>query len=178
MITELVTVISRWAIPFLIVITLVFGHVKKVDVFDTFVEGAKDGFDTSIKLIPFLVAMMSALAIFRASGAMEFILSFLEPVLVNFNIPSEIIPMAFMRPISGSSTFAMMTEILHTHGPDSFLGRIASTMQGSTDTTFYVLTVYFGAVGIRQSRHALAIGLIGDFVGFISALVICSIVFG
>ncbi len=176
--TDLVTLISKWAIPFMIVVTLVFGQIKKIDVFDTFVEGAKDGFETSIKLIPFLVAMMCALGIFRASGAMEFILSFIEPLLVNFNIPSDIIPMALMRPISGSSTFAMMSEIIHTHGPDSFLGRLASTMQGSTDTTFYVLTVYFGSIGIKKSRHALAIGLIGDLAGFMSALVICSLVFG
>ena len=176
--TDLVTLISKWAIPFLILVTLVYGQIKNVEVFDTFVEGAKDGFDTSIKLIPFLVAMMCALGIFRASGAMEFILSFIEPVLTAFNIPSDIIPMALMRPISGSSTFAMMTEILHTHGPESFVGRLASTMQGSTDTTFYVLTVYFGSVGIKKSRHALAIGLIGDLTGFISALIICTLVFG
>ena len=174
---EFINIVSKWAIPALIVISLVYGSIKKINVFDTFVEGAKEGFDTSIKLIPFLVAMLTALGIFRASGAMEFMLSFLEPFLKNFKVPSEIMPMALMRPISGSSTLAMATEIMHTHGPDSFLGRLAATMQGSTDTTFYVLTVYFGAVGIRKSKYALAVGLIGDIAGFIAALVVCFWVF-
>ncbi len=174
---EIVNLISKWAVPSLIAITLLYGYFKNVSVFDTFIEGAQEGFETSIKLIPSMVAMLSALGIFRASGGMEFLLDLIEPIMDLANIPADVVPLALMRPISGSSTFAMTTELIHSQGPDSLVGRIASTMQGSTDTTLFVLTVYFGSVGIKKSRHALGVGLIGDFVGFIVSVFICLIVF-
>ncbi|ACB85220.1 spore maturation protein [Natranaerobius thermophilus] len=174
---EVVNFISKWAVPAMITITLLYGYFKKINVFDVFIEGAKEGFETSVKLIPSLVAMLSALGIFRASGGMDFILEIIEPVMDTFNIPTEVVPLALMRPISGSSTFAMTTELIHSHGPDSLVGRIASTMQGSTDTTLFVLTVYFGAVGIKKTRHAMGVGLVGDFVGFIVSVFICLAVF-
>ncbi|OWZ83967.1 spore maturation protein [Natranaerobius trueperi] len=175
---EIVNFLSKWAVPAMIITTLLYGHFKKISVFDVFIEGAKEGFDTAVKLIPSLVAMLTALGIFRASGAMDFLLDLIQPVVQAFRVPGEIIPMALMRPISGSSTFAMTTDLLHTHGPDSLIGRIASTMQGSTDTTLYVLTVYFGSVGIKKTRHALGVGLVGDFVGFVASVAICLLIFG
>jgi len=175
---EIINILSKWAIPALIIITILYGHYKRISVFDTFLEGAKEGFNTAVRLIPSLVAMLAALGIFRASGGMDALLSFIEPYTSRGNIPSEIIPMAIMRPISGSSTFAMATELIHSYGPESIIGRMASTMQGSTDTTLFVLTVYFGSVGIRNSRHALGVGLLGDVVGFIVSVKVCLWVFG
>ncbi|MCW3491464.1 spore maturation protein [Dethiobacter alkaliphilus] len=169
---------AAWIIPSFLFIALVYAVIKKVDVFDTFVEGAKDGFATSVKLIPFLVAMLVAIGLLRASGALDLFIDFLTPLLSRFNIPGEVVPLAIMRPLSGSGALGITAEIFNSHGPDSFVGRIASTMQGSTDTTLFVLTVYFGSVGIRRTRHALAVGLLADLTGFIAAIIVCTMVFG
>lgn len=174
----LISLVSLWAIPCLVSFVLLYGLVKKVPVYDTFVEGAQDGFGTAIKLIPYLVGMMVAISVFRASGALEFILSLLSPVLNLLHIPSEIVPLAIIRPISGTGALAITTNIIEQHGPDSFLGRLASTIQGSTDTTLYILTVYFGSVGIRQIGYALKVGLWADFAGMVAAIVIVTLVFG
>jgi spore maturation protein B len=147
-------------------------------VYETFVEGAKDGFGTAIKIIPHLVGMMVAVTVFRASGALDFILGLLSPLLSLLHIPPDIVPLALIRPISGAGALAIMTDIIEQFGPDSFLGRLASTMQGSTDTTLYVLTVYFGAVGIRKIRYALKVGLWADFAGVIASIFIVSLIFG
>ena len=169
---------AAWVIPTFLFIALVYAMIKKVDVFDTFVEGAKEGFSTSVKLIPFLVAMLVAIGLLRASGALDLFIDLLTPVLSRFNIPAEVVPLAIMRPLSGSGALGITAEIFNSSGPDSFVGRIASTMQGSTDTTLFVLTVYFGSVGIRRTRHALAVGLLADLTGFIAAITICTLVFG
>ncbi|EEG78278.1 spore maturation protein [Dethiobacter alkaliphilus] len=169
---------AAWIIPMFLFVALVYAVIKKVDVFDTFVEGAKDGFATSVKLIPFLVAMLVAIGLLRASGALDLFIDLLTPLLARFNIPGEVVPLAIMRPLSGSGALGITAEIFNSHGPDSFVGRIASTMQGSTDTTLFVLTVYFGSVGIRRTRHALAVGLLADFTGFIAAIIVCTMVFG
>ena len=145
-----INVISVWVVPGLILLSLIYAHFRGVKVFDTFVEGAKEGFEMSVRLIPFLVGMMVAIGLFRGSGAMELISNLIEPVLGFCGIPADILPLAFMRPVSGSSALAITTEIMNIHGPDSLIGRMAATMQGSTDTTLYVLTVYFGAVGIKK----------------------------
>lgn len=168
---------AAWVIPTFLFIALVYAFLKRVDVFDTFVEGAKEGFGTSIKLIPFLVGMLVAIGILRASGALDLFILILTPVLEAFNIPGEVVPLAIMRPLSGSGALGIAAEILNSQGPDSFVGRVASTMQGSTDTTLFILTVYFGSVGIRRTRHALAVGLLADLTGFIAAIAICNIVF-
>ncbi len=168
---------AAWVIPAFIFCSLVYAFFKRVDVFDTFIEGAKEGFATSVKLIPFLVGMLVAVGILRASGAMELIIIQITPILEIFNIPGEVVPLAIMRPISGSGALGIAAEILTSKGPDSFIGRVASTMQGSTDTTLFILTVYFGSVGIRRTRHALAVGLLADFAGFVGAVVICNMVF-
>lgn len=152
--------------------------LKKVDVFDTFVEGAEEGFSTSIKLIPFLVAMLVAIGLLRSSGALDLFIGLLTPLLASLNIPDEVVPLAIMRPLSGSGSLAITTEILTNSGPDSFVGRVASTMQGSTDTTLFILTLYFGSVGIRRTRHVLPVGLLADLAGLVAAITVCRIVFG
>lgn len=171
-------ILSAWLVPSLILVVFVYAHFKRVKVFDTFVEGASEGFATAVKLIPFLVAMLVAIGLFRESGAMDLLYSLLEPLFNFFAIPADILPLAIMRPISGSGSLAIMTEIIQRNGPDSFIGRLASTMMGSTETTFYIITVYFGSVGIWKTRHALPAGLLADLTGFVASLVICKIVFG
>lgn len=178
MLGKMISIISVWTIPAIILITLVYANIKGVKVFDVFVEGAKEGFETAVKLIPFLVAMLVAITLFRRSGAMDAFTYFLMPLFNLFGIPLDILPLAIMRPVSGSSALAITTEILQNKGPDSLIGRIASTMQGSTDTTFFVLTVYFGSVGIKKIRHSLTVGLLADLAGFLAAVFICNKVFG
>ncbi|NBI30429.1 spore maturation protein [Chengkuizengella marina] len=174
----LITAISLWAIPVIIVFISLYAFFKKVPVYESFIDGAKDGFDTAIKIIPHLVGMMVAISVFRASGAMDFMLGLLHPVLNLIGVPSEVFPLAILRPITGAGSLAFTTDLIQEHGPDSMIGRIASTVQGSTDTTLYVLTVYFGAVGIRKTRYALKVGLISDMVGFAATIIICMLVFG
>ena len=169
---------SNYAIPFLLLIIPILGFAKKVKVYEAFVEGAKDGFTVAIKIIPFLVAILVAIGMFRASGAMDYFVYLLSPITNLIGMPAETLPVALMRPLSGSGTLGIVTELMNEHGPDSFIGRLSSTMFGSTETTFYVLAVYFGAVGIKKSRHAVAAGLIGDVVGLLMAVFICRIVFG
>ncbi|GAE28958.1 spore maturation protein [Halalkalibacter hemicellulosilyticus] len=173
-----ITVISIWFIPFLIAFVLMYGTYKQVPTYETFVEGAKEGFGMAVSIIPYLVGMLVAISVFRASGAMDFIIELLKPMLQVLGIPSEIIPLALIRPISGTGALGMTSDLIATYGPDSFIGRLASTMQGSTDTTFYVLTVYFGAVGIRKMGDALKVGLLADLVGIIAAIIVVSYVFG
>jgi len=153
------------------------GYVRRVRVYEAFVEGAAEGFQTTIRIMPFLVAMMVAVSIFRASGALDDSVNYLQPLLLFLGVPPELVPLAVMRPLSGTGALGLTTEILNTQGPDSLVGRIASTVLGSTDTTFYVLTVYFGAVGISKPRYSVAVGLIGDLVGFFGAVYICRILF-
>lgn len=168
---------SAWAIPVLIVLIPLYAAYKKVPVYESFVDGAKDGFDTAVKIIPHLVGMMVAIGVFRASGAMDLLIGWMQPALALVGVPKEVLPLAILRPITGSGSLAYTADLIGQHGPDSMIGRIASTIQGSTDTTLYVLTVYFGAVGIRKGRYALKVGLFSDVVGFVAAVAICLIVF-
>ena len=170
--------LSSWVVPCLILMAILFASVRGVKVFDTFVEGASEGFSMSVRLIPFLVGMMVAIGLLRDSGTMELISGSMAPILHKIGIPTEILPLAFMRPVSGSSALAITTELMNTYGPDSLIGRMAATMQGSTDTTLFVLTVYFGAVGIKKTRHALPVGLLADLAGILAAVFICNLVFG
>jgi spore maturation protein B len=174
---SVVTTISVWAIPVIIVFIPLYAFFKRVPVYESFVDGAKEGFDTAITIIPHLVGMMVAISIFRASGAMDLFIGFVRPVFDYIGIPSEVVPLAILRPITGAGSLAFTTDLMKEFGPDSMIGRIASTVQGSTDTTLYVLTVYFGAIGIKKARYALKVGLIADFVGFVAAIVICYMVF-
>jgi spore maturation protein B len=170
--------VSAWAIPVVLVLIPLYAAYKKVPVYESFVDGAKDGFDTAIKIIPQLVGMMVAISVFRASGAMDLMIGWMKPILERLGVPPEVVPLAILRPITGSGSLAYTADLIAQHGPDSLIGRIASTIQGSTDTTIYVLVVYFGAVGIRKGRYALKVGLFSDLVGFIAAIAVCLIVFG
>lgn len=154
---------------------------KKVDVYSSFVEGAKEGFETSIKLIPYLLAMLCAIGVFRASGALDVIVDTIRNLVIFFGGDTRFVdalPTAMMKPLSGSGARAMMIETMNTHGADSFSGRLASIIQGSTETTFYVLAVYFGSVGIKYSRHAVTCGLIADLAGIFAAIGVCYWFFG
>ncbi|MCT2196227.1 spore maturation protein [Paenibacillus sp. p3-SID1389] len=155
-----------------------YAYFKKVPVYESFVDGAKDGFSTAIGIIPHLVGMMVAISVFRASGALDFFVGWMTPFLSRLHVPPEVLPLGFLRPLTGTGSLAFTTDLIKTYGPDSMIGRIASTIQGSTDTTLYVLTVYFGAVGIRNGRYALKVGLFSDVVGFIAAIVVCLLLFG
>ena len=174
----IIQVISILAIPTLIFSFITYGAIKKVKVYEVFVEGAKEGFDIAVRIIPYLVAMLVAIGIFRAGGAMEFLIMLLHPVTDFIGMPAEALPMAVMRPLSGSGSMGIMAEIMATHGPDSFIGILTSTFFGSTETTFYVLAVYFGSVNIRNTRHALAAGLSADIAGILGAVFIVKLLFG
>ncbi len=172
-----ISVISLVAIPLVLLVFLGWGLFKKVKVYEVFVEGAKDGFNVAIRIIPYLVAMLAAIGIFRASGALELLISLLTPITSLIGMPPETLPMALMRPLSGSGSLGIMTELMNVHGPDSLIGIMASTMYGSSETTFYVLAVYFGAVGVKNTRHAVPTGLIADLAGMLAAVWIVNLLF-
>lgn len=174
---SLITDLSRWAIPLVLLIVPLLAHLRGVSVFETFVEGAEAGFSTAIKTIPYLVAMLVAISVFRASGAMDVLVGIFAPLLNLWGIPGDIIPHAIMRPLSGGAALGIATDIIKTNGPDSFVGRMVSTMQGSSDTTFYVLTLYFGSVGVTRYRYSIISGLAADFTTLIASIYITSKVF-
>ncbi len=174
----IIQIVSTLAIPFLILVFVGYGFIRKVKVYETFIEGAKEGFNIAVRIIPYLVGMLAAIAIFRAGGAMEWLIYTLSYVTNPIGMPAEALPMALMRPLSGSGSLGVMAEIISVHGPDSFIGILVSTFYGSSETTFYVLAVYFGSVNIKKTRHALPAGLIADTAGFLGALFIVKMLFG
>ena len=167
---------------FLIIIGFILAGIrKKVNVYDAFVEGAKEGFTTAVRIIPYLVAILVAIGVFRASGAMDYLIGGIEKAVELCGINSDFVgglPTAIMKPLSGSGARGLMVDAMTTYGADSFVGRLACIFQGSTDTTFYILAVYFGSVGIAKTRHAVPCGLIADAAGIISAIFICYLFFG
>jgi spore maturation protein B len=169
--------LSVWAIPVVLLLIPLAGYLRRVRVYEAFVEGAAEGFQTAVRIMPFLVAMLVAVAVFRASGALEDCVAALQPLLSLVGVPSELVPLAVLRPLSGTGALGITTELLASEGPDSLVGRMASTILGSTDTTFYILTVYFGAVGIRNPRYAVIVGLAGDITGFFMSIYICRLLF-
>lgn len=175
---SILLIFSNLAIPLLIVIFIGYGAIKKVKVYEKFVEGAKEGFNIAIRIIPYLVAMLVAIGIFTAGGAMSWLVQILHPVTNLIGLPAEAVPMALMRPLSGSGSLGIMAQIISVHGPDSFIGILVSTFYGSSETTFYVLAVYFGAVNIKRIRHALAAGLVADIAGVLAAIFIVRLLFG
>jgi spore maturation protein B len=175
---SIIGVVSVLAIPSVIFIFLVWGIVRKVKVYEVFVEGAKEGFNIAVRIIPYLVAMLVAIGIFRASGAMDVLIGLLNPITSLIGMPAEALPMVLMRPLSGSGSLGVMAEIMNVHGTDSFIGILVSTLYGSSETTFYVLAVYFGVVSIKRIRHALIAGLLADLAGALGALLICRWLFG
>lgn len=174
---EFIAELSRWAIPVILLVVPLAAVLRGVKVYETFVEGAEAGFATAVKTIPYLVAMLVAISIFRASGAMEVLVDTLSPVLSLVGLPAEVLPHAIMRPLSGGAALGIASDIIKTHGPDSFLGRLVSTMQGSCDTTFYVLTLYFGSVGIKKYRYSVFLGLVADFTTLVTSVFIVSALF-
>jgi len=174
---NIIDIVSKLAIPFLIILFVVYGIIKRVKVYESFVDGAKEGFNIAVKIIPYLVAMLIAIGIFRAGGAMDWLILILKPITNLIGMPAEALPMALMRPLSGNGALGLMTDIIKVHGPDSFIGILVSTIQGSTETTFYVLAVYFGAVNIKRTRHAVPVGLIADVAGILGALFIVRLLF-
>jgi len=172
--------ISPWIIPFLMVGFLGFGVVRRVRVYEVFVEGAKEGFQVAIKIIPYLVAILVAVGMLRASGAMDAMVGWIGGLTGRVGMPAEALPMALMRPLSGSGAYGIMASIINDPaiGPDSYTGYLVTTLQGSTETTFYVLAVYFGAVQVRRIRHALAAALTADVVGVMAAVAACVYLYG
>ena len=169
---------AKYIIPFLLMSIPAYAIlVKKVKVYEVFTDGAKEGFDIAVRIIPFLVAILVAIGMFRASGALDILLSILSPVLDAIGFPKENILLAIMRPLSGGGSFGLLSDLVETYGPDSLIAKIGATMFGSTETTFYVLAVYFGSVGIKKVRHALFAGLIADVVGIFSAVYVCRLFF-
>lgn len=169
--------ISNLIIPIMVLSVVIYGIYKKINIYDVFIDGAKESFEMIFTIFPYLLGMMLAINLFLHSNFLEIISNFISPVLDLIGIPFDIVPMAIMRPISGNSSLAILNNIFLNYGPDSFIGRLASTIQGSTDTTFYVLTLYFGSVGIKKIRYSLLAGLFADLIGIITSIMIVKIFF-
>ena len=170
---------SAWVIPGMVTGLLGFGLLRGVRVYESFVEGAREGFEVAVRIIPYLVAILVAVGMFRSSGAMAYLVAFLSPLTTPLGLPAEALPMALLRPFSGSGAYGLMTAIMQDPaiGPDGYVGLLVSTIQGSTETTFYVLAVYLGAIQVRRMRHTLAAALTADVVGLAAAVFICSLLF-
>ncbi|MDQ3348581.1 MAG: spore maturation protein [Acidobacteriota bacterium] len=149
------------------------GLIRKVKVYDVFIEGATEGFGVAVRIIPFLVGILVAIGMFRGSGAMDLLSAALRPVMTATGFPAELLPLAILRSLTGSGSLALTTDLIKTHGADSVIARMAATMYGSSETTFYVLAVYCGAVGVRRTRHAVPAALIGDVVAAVTAVAVC-----
>jgi spore maturation protein B len=177
LIKAVVNTVAVAAIPLMFVVFLTWGLAKRVHVYEVVIEGAKEGFQVAVRIIPYLVAMLVAIAMFRASGAMDILTTILAPVTTLIGMPPEVLPMAIMRPLSGSGSMGIMTELMKVHGPDSLIGVMVSTMYGSSETTFYILAVYFGCVNVTKTRHAVPVGLIADAVGMLTAVAMVNLLF-
>lgn len=169
---------SYFVIPLLIVGFPLYGMIKKVRVYEEFVEGAKEGFTVAVTIIPYLVAILFAIGMFRASGAMDFLIDGLRPILALIGMPAELVPIAIVRPLTGSGSAAIVLDMISEFGEDSIYVKMAATMFGSTETTFYVIAVYFGAVNIKNTRHAVPAGLIADFAALFASIWIVRLLFG
>lgn len=170
---RIIAEISRWAIPFLLFFIPVLAYIRKVPVYESFVTGAEEGFKTGVRILPYLIAMLVSIRVFVDSGALDILSKILQPIFLKVGLDPEltaIIPLAVMRPLSGSGAVGVATQLINQYGPDSMIGRLASTLQGSTDTTFFVLTVYFGSVGIKKYRYALKLGLLADLIGLVASI--------
>jgi spore maturation protein SpmA len=174
---RLVNAVSICAIPFLLAVFPFYAAVRGLKCYEEFVEGAKDGFGVAIKIIPYLVAMLVAISMFRGARGIDLLTSLMRPLLDLLHFPPELLPMALMRPLSGSGALAIFSDLVKQFGPDNILSRMAGTIYGSTETTFYVIAVYFGAVGVQRTRHAIPAGLIADLAGVIAAITVCRLVF-
>jgi spore maturation protein B len=165
--------LSNWIFLAFVAGIPLYAAVKKINVFDAFVTGAKQGFDICLGILPYLVAMMVGVGMLRASGFFELLGQLIASGLQAMGMPPELLPLAMIRPFSGSASTALMAELIHEHGGNSFISKTAATMMGSTETTFYVIAVYFGAVGIKRTRHAIPAGLLADLAGIIASVTVC-----
>lgn len=177
MFQHILNLISLWALPFIIVSILTFAMFKKVPVYETFTEGAKDGFKVAVNIIPYLVAIIVAISMLRASGAIEMTAQCLSCILTKFNIPADVLPVIFVRPLSGSAALGLFSDIASSAGPMAYSTKLAAVMVGSSETTFYVLSVYFGSVGITKFRYALWVGILADIIAAIMSIIVCSWLF-
>lgn len=166
-----ITAFTGYIIPVVVVLILLIGIVKKKNIFDLFIDGAKEGISTAVRILPALIALMTAVAMFRASGALDIIVGAVRPFCQVLRFPAEAVPLAIMRPVSGSGALSVLEAIFRTSGPDSFAGRVASVLQGSTETTFYTLAVYFGSVGVTKTRHAVPATLAAELIGVVMSAV-------
>lgn len=173
--TTMMDWLSKAAIPALIVVILVLGAWKKVPVFDTFLEGAKEGLSTTLRILPVLVGIMLGIEVLKASGAMDMLVGLFQPVASFFGIPKEILPLAILRPISGSASLGLLSQELEKYGADSYIGKTLSVMMGSTETIFYTIAVYFGAIGVKKTRFTLWVALLSGLAGMIASVITCRI---
>ena len=172
-----INALSILAIPFLLSFFPVYAATRGIKVYEEFVEGAKEGFGVILRIIPFLVTMLVGISMFKGAGGIDLLTRVLTPVLAPLQFPTDLLPLALMRPLSGSASLALLTDIIHRLGPDNIVSRMAATIYGSTETTFYVAAVYFGSVGVKQTRHAIPAGLLGDLAGVIASVIVCRAVF-
>jgi len=175
---RVVDAISKLSIPFLLSAIPLYATLRRVKVYEEFVEGAKEGFQVALRIIPYLVAILVAIGMFRAAGGIELLSAALAPVMRLAHFPPDLLPLVLMRPLSGSGTLGVFAELVKQFGPDSLISRMAGTIYGSTETTFYVLAVYFGSVSVKRTRHAVLAGLTADLVGVIASVILCNWVFG
>ncbi len=175
---DLLHKIGPYAVAMFVVGIPIYGVIKKVKVYEAFIEGAKEGFQVAVRIIPYLVAILSVIGAFRKSGAMDYLSQWLGPVTEKIGVPAATIPLMIVRPLSGGASRGILADLLNTYGPDTYIGRVASVMSGCTETTFYVLAVYCGAVGVSRYRQALATGIVADLSGFAAAVVITLLFFG
>lgn len=170
--------IGNLLIPIVVFLIIVYAFFKKVKIYDSFISGAQEGLELAISVLPYLVAMLFATDIFLKSGILDNFFSLFDPFLKAIGVPKEILPMAIVRPVSGNASFAVMVDLIKNYGPDSFIGRVACAIQGSTDTTIYVLSLYFGSIGIKKIKYSLWVGLLTDLTCLIVSILLVSFVFG
>lgn len=178
MFLSIMEAISTYAIPLVLFVIPVYALCKGVRVYEVFTSGAKEGLTTAATIVPYLVCMLAAIGMFRASGAMDWLVTVLSPATNLIGMPAEVLPMGIMRSFSGGGAIGMLTDLLETYGPDSLIGRTASISMGSTETTFYVIAVYFGAIGVTKFRHAIATGLLADLASLVAAALIATALWG
>lgn len=171
------TLISNLIIPLLVLLIIIYGIRKKTNIYDEFLEGSKESFSMTVKIFPCMLAMILGINIFLKSGILDFFMNLISPLFEYIKVPIQALPMMIMRPISGSSTLAIINNIFIDYGPDSLIGRLCSVIQGSTDTTLYVITLYFGSIGIKKIRYALWAGLFADLVGITASIIIVNFFF-
>lgn len=177
MFVQWVTTAGAWFIPLFILLVFLHGMYKRVPLYDAFIEGAGEGFALAVRILPYVVGIYVAISIFRHSGAMEAFLALLAPVLSLLGVPGEVLPLMVIRPLSGPAALGITSDLLKEYGPDSFIGRLACTINGCCDTTLYIIAVYFASVGIKNPRYSIPVGLTADFSGFIASVIVCKIFF-